>query len=162
MRIGLSLGLTVLILLSNLVGGVDAISINGGASGIIIAGPPVYEYGGGETLSVEITFPIDGATYYVNTLDLNVSVSASAYCQYRINSNAWNNYSIPSQNVTLPAGSVKLTVSCVDAGVSGEDAARINVYTQGGGMRMSGSMWVLVIVLVFMFMDDEDEKEEDG
>jgi len=121
-----------------------------------------------DTISVDITHPEDGETYYVNTLWLNTTISPAGTCEYRINSNLWNPYSCSGnkcyQQVTFPENSVTVRVKCTSLGASGEDTVTFNIKTRPNiGILAGDTIFLLAPLFLALFLvvfDDDGRRRK--
>lgn len=121
-----------------------------GESYLIVPRWPAYDFMGGAP-TVNITYPLDGGTYYQNNIQLNATVTGNTTtptCQYRINSGAWNAYNCVNATVTFPEGSVTVEVQATDAGGTGTDSVTFDVQTTSsiaGGNHLPLLLFPLMI-----------------
>jgi len=105
-------------------------------------------------LTVNITHPINGSTYYRNTLELNTTVTKNTSeitCEYWITGYSRNNYTYPTQQVTFPQGENTVNIECLDTnGIIGTDTLTFEVILFYGNRLKGNNKATLIAFLTLL------------
>lgn len=129
-------------------------------SGISIGVPDAF-------VGVNITYPINGTTYYTSTQWLNTTIYGDGTppydCWYRT-TGSWNTYNCENQSITFSNGEVEVTVMVEDSnGAIGYGYGLFYIYEKVGGGEVYEDMlsffFVCSLLVCFMIFSDRKKKK---
>jgi len=138
----------------------------GGGSGLgygLVCGPPLYDYFLQACyVGINISSPVNGSVHWLNTLDVNVSVSgvAGAFsCDYSIDGHNWTSLDcLLGERVTFPRGEETLRVRVIREGCVAYDEVQFTILSRSGGASYPLlGLLVLGGTLMFIILADEEK-----
>jgi hypothetical protein len=156
------------------------IDLSGGTPTFQIPNNPFYFIGGrgggcSGSIILNITYPINGSTFYFPNISPNVTFDMSnarnPSCYYRIViggvAYGWNNWAncsngdgyVNNKVITLPPGSLNIQVAAIDRCGVVYDNDYVNVVYPRKGLAISDTILAaIILLLLFIFIIDSEER----